>query len=136
MRNLRNRGFKHCGNTEQSSVLVCGFREVRDAIVVRIVEWRRVRVYRSDLVELCGLITCVRTALGQVAKLLGARAEVRLTRAFGSGKARQGSRGRQSRESGLEVTVREQQGRRVTHENGEGEMEMCDMRMQQTFSDT
>ena len=104
--------------------------------MVRIVEWRRVRVYRSDLVELCGLITCVRTGHGQVAKLLGARADVRLTRAFGSGKARQESRGRQSRESGLEVTVREQQGQSVTHENGEGEMEMCDMRMQQTFSDT
>ena len=81
MRNFRNRGFKHCGNTEQSSVLVCGFREVRDAIVVRIGDGRRVTVYRSDLVELFGL-TCVRTALGQVAKLLGGRAEVRLTRAF------------------------------------------------------
>ena len=83
-----------------------------------------------------GLTTCGRTRRGRVAKLLGARAEVRLTRAFGSGEARQGSRGRQSREGGLEVTVREQQGRSVTHENGEGEMEMCDMRMQQTSSDT
>ena len=56
MRNLRNRGFKHCGNTEQSSVLVCGFREARDAVVVWIVEWRRVTVHRSDLVELFGLM--------------------------------------------------------------------------------
>ena len=75
----------------------------------------------------------MRTGLGQVAKLLGARAEVRLTRAFRSGKARQGSRGRQSREGGLQVTVTEQQGRRVKHESGEGEMEMCDMRRQQTL---
>ena len=101
--------------------------------MVWIVEWRRVTVYRSDLVEMFGLTTCGRTRRGRVAKLLGARAEVRLTRAFGSGEAWQGSRGRQSREGGLEVTVREQQGRRVTHGNGEGEMEMCDMRMQQTF---
>ena len=104
--------------------------------MVWIVDGRRVTVHRSDLVELFGLITCVRTRRGQIAKLLGVRAEVRLTHAVGSGKAWQGSRGRQSRESGLEVTVREQQGRSVTHENGEGEMEMCDMRMQQNFSDT
>ena len=31
-------------------------------------------------------LLCVETGHGQVAKLLGARAEVRLTRAFGSGK--------------------------------------------------
>ena len=136
MKNARNRGFKHCGNIEQSSVLACGFREVTDAIVVRIVNGRRVTVYRSGLVVLLGLITCLETGLGQVAKLYRGRAEVRLTRAFGSGRARQGSRGRQSRESGLEVTVREQQGWRVKHENGEGEMEMCDICMQQTFLTT
>ena len=90
MRNARNRGFKHCGNTEQSSVLSCGFREVRDAVVVQIVD--------GDLVRLLGLLTRVETGLGKVAKLLGARAEVRLTRASGSGTARQESRGRQSRE--------------------------------------
>ena len=50
--------------------------------MVRIVDGRRAIVYRSELVELLGLITCVETGLGQVAKLLGARAEVRLTRAF------------------------------------------------------
>ena len=50
-----------------------------------------------------------------------ARAEVRLTRAFGSGTVRQG---RCRRERGVEVTVREQQGRWMIHENGEGEMEM------------
>ena len=59
MRNVRNRGFKHCGKPDQSSVLACRFREVRDAIVVRIVTGRRVTVYRSDLVELLGLITCL-----------------------------------------------------------------------------
>ena len=37
MRNVPNRGCKHCGNTELSSVLGCGFREVKD-IVVRIVD--------------------------------------------------------------------------------------------------
>ena len=60
-----------------------------------------VSVCRSNLVELFGLITCGVRGVGQVAKL--ARAEVHLIRAFGSGKARQGSRGRQSREGGLEV---------------------------------
>ena len=52
LRNERNRGFKHSGNNEQSSVLACGFRDVRDAIVVRIVVGRRVTVYRSGLVEI------------------------------------------------------------------------------------
>ena len=61
---------------------------------------------------------------GHVAKLLGARAEVRLTRAFGSGRT---LRRRCGRERSVEVTVREQQGRRVKHESGEGEMEICDM---------
>ena len=37
MRNVRNRGFKHCENIEESSVLVCVFREVRDFIEVWIV---------------------------------------------------------------------------------------------------
>ena len=37
MRNVRNRGFKHCENTGQSSVLVCVSREVRDFIEVWIV---------------------------------------------------------------------------------------------------
>ena len=70
MRNVRNRGFKHCGNTEQSSVLACGFLEVRDFIEVWIVNEHRVIVHRSDLVELVGLITCVEGGLGQIAKLL------------------------------------------------------------------
>ena len=59
MRNVRNIGFKHCGNAEQSSVLVYGFREVRDFIEVWIVNEHRVTVHRSDLVELFGLTTCV-----------------------------------------------------------------------------
>ena len=71
--------------------------------------------------------------IGQVAKLLDARADVRLTRAFGSGRAR---RGRCGRERGVEVTVREQQRRRMKHENGEGETEIRDMHMQQTFLQT
>ena len=74
MRNVRNRGFKYCENTEQSSVLVCLFRDVRDFIEVWIVNENRVTVHRSDLVELLGLITCVEGGLGQTAKLLAARA--------------------------------------------------------------
>ena len=69
--------------------------------------------------------------IGQVAKLLAARAEVRLTRALGSGTVRQG---KCRRERGVEVTVREQQGRRMKHENGEGEMEKYDMRTANTLS--
>ena len=59
MRNVRNRGFKHCENTELSSVLVCVLRDVRDFIEVWIVNEHGVIVHRSDLVELVGLITCV-----------------------------------------------------------------------------
>ena len=69
MGNVRNRGFKHCGNTELSSVLVRGFREVGE-IVVRIVDEHRVTVHGSDLVEPFGFITCVEGGLGQIAKLL------------------------------------------------------------------
>ena len=84
--------------------------------------------------KLFGLMTCGMRGIGQVAKLLAARAEVRLTRAFGSGEVRQGNRGRQSREGGLEVTVKEQQGRRMKHEKGEGEMERYDMRTANNLS--
>ena len=56
MKNVQNRGFKHCENTELSSVLACGDREVRE-IVVRIVDGRRVIIHGSILVELHGLIT-------------------------------------------------------------------------------
>ena len=73
-RNVRNRGFQLCGHTEQSSVLTCGFREVRDVIVVRIVDGRRATVCRSNLVELFGLITCGVRGIGQKAKLPAARA--------------------------------------------------------------
>ena len=69
MRNVRSRGFKHCGNNELSSVLVHGFREVGE-IVVRIVDERRVTIHRSSLVKLPGLITCGEGGLGQEAKLL------------------------------------------------------------------
>ena len=66
--------------------------------------------------------TCGVRGIGQVAKLPAARGEVCLPRAFGSGTVRQ----RLCRqECGLEVTVREQQKRRMKHENGEGEMERC-----------
>ena len=65
-----------------------------------------------------------------MAKLLGAHAEVRMTRAFGSGEVR---RRLCRRERGLEVTVRKQKGRRMKHENGEGEMERYDMRTADTL---
>ena len=61
------------------------------------------------------LLTCGVRGIGQAAKLLAARAEVRWTRAFGSGTVRQG---RCRQERGVEVTVREQQRRRMKHDNG------------------
>ena len=122
MRNVRNRGFTYCGTAEHSSVLACGFREVRDATVVWIVDGRRVTVHESGLVGLLGLTTCGVRGVGQVAKLLGARAEMRTRRR------------RCGRERGVEVTVREQQGRRMKYESGEGEMEICDMHTANTLS--
>ena len=88
------------------SALACDFREVRDVFVVRIVDRRRVSVCRSNTVELFGFVTCGVRGIGQGAKLLAPRAEVRLTRAFGSGTVRQA---RCRRKRGVEVTVREQQ---------------------------
>ena len=99
--------------------------------MVRIVDKRRVSDHRSDLVELFGLITCGVRGIGQVPKLLAARAELRLVRAFGSGTVRQG---RCRRERGVEVTVREQQGWWVKHEKGVGEMVRYDMRTANTLS--
>ena len=66
---VRNRGFKHCENTEQCSALVRGLREVGD-ILVRIVDERRVIIHGIILVDLFGLITCGVRGVGQVAKLL------------------------------------------------------------------
>ena len=86
MRNVRHRGFQHCENTEQSSVLVCLFRDVRDFIEVWIVNEHRVNVHKGDLVELLGLKTCVEGRLGQIAKLLAARAEMRMPCAFKYGR--------------------------------------------------
>ena len=126
MRNVQNRGSKHCGNTELCSVVVRGFREVGE-MVVRIVDERRVIIHGSILVELFGLITCGGVGLGQVAKLL-VLVRSALDPRFGVGKVRQegvnGCVGEVVVGSGLEVTVKEQQeqGRRVKHETGEGEM--------------
>ena len=58
MRNVRNRGFKHCRNTELSTVLVRGFQEV-GGILVQIVDEHRVIIVGSILVEHVGLIICV-----------------------------------------------------------------------------
>ena len=52
-----------------ASVLVRGFREIGDTVVL-IVDERRVIVHRSDLVELFGLFTRGVRGIGQVAKLL------------------------------------------------------------------
>ena len=68
--------------TPNNPVFSCVFEKSEMLSSSGSVNGRRVTVYRSDLVELFGLITCVRTGLGQVAKLLGARADVRSTRAF------------------------------------------------------
>ena len=68
VRYVRHKGFRLCGNTERSSALACDFREVRDVIVVRIVDGRRVSVCRSNLVELLGLLSCGVRGIGQVAK--------------------------------------------------------------------
>ena len=46
-------------HTELAGVLVRGFREVGDVIVVRIVDERRVIIHGSILVELLRLTTCV-----------------------------------------------------------------------------
>ena len=63
---------------------------------------------------------CVEGGLGQIAKLLAARAEMRTPCAFRTGERVDVKVG-----NGLEVTVKEQQGW-VRHETGEGEMERCD----------
>ena len=76
---------------------------------------RRVTVHRNGFLELLGLITCGVRGTGQVAILLAARVGVRMTRAFGSGKARESN-------GPARLAVRKQQGR-VRHEIGEGEME-------------
>ena len=73
------------------------------------------------------------TRLGQVGKHPGAREEVRLSCVLRTGTLGKDCADGKVEEDGLEVTVREQQGWRVKHENGEGEMEINDMRMQQTF---
>ena len=85
MRNVRNKGFKHCGNTELSSVLARGFREVGE-IVVRVVDEHRVIIHGIILVKLGGLITCVCIWLGQLAKLRDASAALRVSCAFWTGK--------------------------------------------------
>ena len=65
---------------------VCLSRSQRISLEVWIVNEHRVTVHRSDLVELLGLITCVEGGLGQIAKLLAARAEMRMPCAFRTGK--------------------------------------------------
>ena len=49
MRNVRNRGFKHCENTERSKVLVCVFREVGDFIEAWVVNERRAKSSRMQI---------------------------------------------------------------------------------------
>ena len=92
--------------------------------MVWIVDGRRVTVHTSGLVGLLGLIPCGVRGIGHVSKLLGARAEVRLTRAFGRVKLDEDGA---DRERGVEVTVRE-------HEDREGETEIRDMHTANTLS--
>ena len=77
-RNVRNRGFKHCGNTELSNVLVRGVWEV-GGVVVRIVDERRVIIHGSHTTWVC-------IWLGQEAKLRDACADWRMSCAFRTGK--------------------------------------------------
>ena len=92
MRNVQNRGFKHCGNTDLASVLVRGFRDIGDTVVL-IVDERRVIVHRSDLVELFGLFTRGVRGIGQVAKLLVLVRSSLFLRFFLSRRSSAGSRG-------------------------------------------
>ena len=86
-----------------------------------------VRVYNCNV----ALTVCVETGLGQIAKLLGARAELRMSCAFRTGKF--GKKVVDVKVGiDLEMTVKEQQ-RRVRHESGEGEMERYDTHVQQPF---
>ena len=117
-RHVRHRCFKHCGNIEQSSALSWFLRNQRrhrgpDRW------WAPCHRPRNDLFELFELINYVRTGLGQVAKLLGARAD-----AFDSDKSR---RRRCGRERDDEVSLREQQRWGMKRESGESEMEIFDM---------
>ena len=61
MRNVRNRGFKHCENTEQPSVLVCVFFEKSE-----------ISLRSGSSMSIVSLPT------GQIAKLLAGRAEMRM----------------------------------------------------------
>ena len=94
-----------------------------------IVDEHRVINHRSILVELLGLATGVEGGLGQIAKqLVLVRSALDLR--FQVGKVRQEVVDVKISEvgvgSGLEITVKEQQGReeqgRVKHEKGESEM--------------
>ena len=86
MRNVHNREFKHCGNTELSNVFSCDFRKVRDIVVWTVI------AHRSDLVELFGFITCVESGLVQIAKTARPRAECAWPALLGRGSSA-GSRG-------------------------------------------
>ena len=109
--------------------LSCDFRKVVD-IVVWIVSERRVIVHRCDLVELLGLITSCWRRTWPDSQTPRPRAECAWPELLGR-ENYAGSRGRQVKVSevavgsGLEVTVKEQQGRhkqrRVKHEKWEGE---------------
>ena len=93
--------------------------------MVRIVDGRRVTEYRSGLVELFGLKTCKVRGIGQVAKLLGARAEVRSTALVGLVKFD---------EDGADGNVVWQQRRRMKHESGEGGMDISYIHTANTLS--
>ena len=75
---------------------------------------------------------CEENGLGQVSKRL-VLVKSALGPRFWVEKVRQEDVDECVGEVGLEVTVQEQQGRRVKHENGEGEVKRDDMRMRTTF---
>ena len=125
---MRNRGFKHCGNTELSSVLVRGFREVGE-IVVRIVDGHHVIIHESILVELFWAHNLCLHLVWPGGKTSRCMCGVAHVLRFQDGKVRQDLVDVGVSEvvvgSGLEVTVQEQQGW-VRHEKGDGDMERYD----------
>ena len=130
---LRSRGVTHWKNTEPSSVLVCGFWEIRGTVVVWIVDGRHVIIRRNHLVKQVGLITCKEVWFGHAAKVTLANVGVRRTRFFGSGYTRQEFRAYESFMCRFERIIGERRSRWVKHQRGEGEKWSHDMRTAHTF---
>ena len=130
--------LSHCGNTDLAGVLVRGFREVGE-IVVRIVDEHHVVIHGSDLVELLWAHNLCLHLTWPGSQTSRCRCRVAHVLRFQDGKLWQhhvpGIVSEVVVGSGLEVTVREQQGW-VRHEKGEGEIEKRHMCEHLFFTDT